>query len=87
MTLPMHPGWEEHFPAPKGESRSYLVGLPVLITVWDDGTVVYDVDTSEATKSVIDAWYEGDVEEGLMAEVMHADVERVAADHERRQGK
>lgn len=29
--------------------RTYVVGLPVMVTVHDDGTVTYDIDTSEAT--------------------------------------
>ena len=59
----------------KGESRSYIVGLPVLITVWDDGTVIYDVGTEEAGEAIRDDYY---TDQGL------ADAERVDADHDRR---
>lgn len=30
-------------------SRSYVIGLPVVITVYDDGTVKAEVDLSEAS--------------------------------------
>lgn len=32
------------------EPRTYVVGLPVVITVHDDGTVTADVDLSEAAE-------------------------------------
>ena len=35
-------------------SRTYLVGLPVAITVYDDGTVEYDLDASEASTAIFD---------------------------------
>jgi hypothetical protein len=35
-------------------SRSYVVGLPVIVTVHDDGTVTYEVDTSEAAGAIAD---------------------------------
>lgn len=67
-----------------GESRSYVVGLPVLVTVWDDGTVVYDVDTSEAGEAVDESWYEREHDDPVTWETMRADVERINADHDRR---
>jgi hypothetical protein len=50
-------------------SRSYLVSLPVLITVHDDGRVEYDVDTTEAATAV--------AEESAPAD----DVARIAEHH------
>ncbi|TCJ21663.1 hypothetical protein [Nocardioides jejuensis] len=35
-------------PAP----RQYVVGLPVIVTIHDDGTVAYDVDTAETSVSL-----------------------------------
>jgi hypothetical protein len=32
--------------------RTYVVGLPVIVTVSDDGTVTYEVDTSEAGAAI-----------------------------------
>lgn len=70
----------------QGESRSYVVGLPVLITVWDDGTVIYDIDTAEAAEAVSDGWYETEPDgpDDVPYEVMQADVERIGTDHDRR---
>jgi hypothetical protein len=39
-------------------SRSYWVGLPVGVTVHDDGRVEVEVDMSEASKSMGEQWYE-----------------------------
>lgn len=61
----------------KGESRSYLVGLPVLITVWDDGTVVYDVGTEEASVAIWDDLDQPDTD------TLKADAQRIEDDHER----
>lgn len=61
----------------QGESRSYLVGLPVLITVWDDGTVVYDVGTEEASVAILD-----DPDQPDEATLL-ADVKRIEDDYER----
>lgn len=69
---------------PQGESRSYIVGLPVLVTVWDDGTVVYDIDTSETDSAVIDSWYEDGSVEGPPYKQMVDDVEAIQRDHVRR---
>lgn len=40
--------------------RSYWVGLPVGITVTDDGSVEYEIDTSEASSAMRDTWYESE---------------------------
>jgi hypothetical protein len=60
------------------DTRSYLVSLPVLISV--TGTVVtYDIDTSEASEAIAEdqgnLYYEGDLAEDIAA---------VEADHDRR---
>lgn len=34
------------------EPRTYVVGLPVILTVSDDGRVVFEVDFSEAIKGM-----------------------------------
>lgn len=57
-------------------ARAYHVSLPVRVTVEDDGTVTYDVDTSEAGVEVRDEYY-GDADTA-------ADVARIEADHTRR---
>lgn len=36
------------------EPRSYVVGLPVIVTVNPDGTVTHEVDLSEAAEAVAD---------------------------------
>lgn len=66
----------------KGESRLYVVGLPVLITVWDDGTVIYDVATEEAGAAV---WEDGgNMIDAPDDDTIRADRERIDADHNRR---
>lgn len=66
---------------PKG--RSYLLGLPVLVTVYEDGTVSYDVDTAETGAAIRESepdtnWSEAEVRpDGLL----EADAERADADH------
>ena len=42
------------FPRPPVNERSYTVGLPVTITVTDDGVVSLEVDLSEATEAIDD---------------------------------
>lgn len=42
------------------EPRFYAVGLPVAITVHEDGTVEFDVDLSEAAESI---WDDADAED------------------------
>jgi len=41
-------------------ARSYWVGLPVGVTVGDDGSVTVEVDMSEASSSMSDEWAEAD---------------------------
>lgn len=53
--------------------RSYLVGLPVSVTVYDDGTVTYAVDTADAGYAV-----------AREADGTDADVAAIDADHKRR---
>ena len=65
--------------APKGESRSYVVGLPVLVTVWDDGTVVFDVATEEAGEAVRDDYYDPHPNGQVWA-----DIKRIEDEHEAR---
>jgi hypothetical protein len=62
-------------------TRSYAVGLPVVITVHDDGTVEYDVDTTEAGSAI---WEDGADYEGNGEEAMSNDQEAIEADHDRR---
>jgi hypothetical protein len=70
------------------EARSYWVGLPVGITVADDGTVTYEVDTSEAGQAIMEIDYNLYDNEGkeivIPEEVMLADRDRIDADHDRR---
>lgn len=70
---------------PTTEPRTYVVGLPVAVTVHDDGTVTYDVDTSEAGQAVSEADAPDDVvtDEQAEAYVRQADLDRAAieADH------
>lgn len=61
----------------QGECRQYLVGLPVLITVWDDGTVVYDVGTEEASCAIFDDPDQPD------EATLQADAKRIEDDYER----
>lgn len=56
--------------------RSYLVGLPVVITVTDEGRVRYEVDTSEAAQAVGEEY---DVPESV--------IDAIDADHDRRHGR
>ena len=60
--------------------RSYTIGLPVTITIDDDGTVTYEVDFSDATNSMDendqydDEGNELDVDEAALAEdIQHVD--------------
>ena len=63
------------------EPRIYVLGLPVVVTVADDGTVTYEVDSAETGTSL---WEDEDhVEEYGDAQV-EADFALVEADHARR---
>lgn len=61
-------------------SREYWIGLPVGVTVHDDGRVTYSIDTSEATDIDEDsaAWEEYGEEQVL------ADVKLIGAEHQKR---
>jgi hypothetical protein len=63
------------------EPRVYLVGLPVMVVVHDDGTVVYEVDTSEAGASLFETEH---IETEYDEDTIAADAARVEADHHRR---
>lgn len=62
------------------EPRTYLVGLPVAVTVHTDGTVTYEVDTAEAGAAI--AEYENDLPSTKHQQI--ADIAIVEADHYRR---
>lgn len=59
--------------------RTYVVGLPVVVTVWDDGTITYEVDTSDAAAEIA-ASDEAHAEYALAAV---ADALAVEVDHNR----
>lgn len=63
-------------------SRSYVVGLPVVITVSADGMVTYEVDTSEASCAVSDALWNMDVVPD--EDDIQRDMAAIDADHARR---
>jgi hypothetical protein len=61
-----------------------VVGLPVIITVRDDGKVFYMVDSSEASSAIRDE-YPNDFDTDNITEAdVKADLPRVEADHEKR---
>lgn len=62
------------------EPRTYLVGLPVAVTVFDDGTVTYEVDTAEAAVAITEC----EMEPQPPQEVVDRDAERIEFDHYRR---
>lgn len=59
-------------------SRQYLIGLPVVVTVHEDGTVDYAVCAEDASVALLDADHEYGEEQ------VAGDVKRVDADLERR---
>ncbi len=63
------------------EPRTYLVGLPVAVTVHIDGTVTYDVDTAEASVAI----FESTQEDLPPNDVMVHDAAIIDVDHYRRQ--
>ena len=65
-------------------SRTYVVGLPVLITVHDDGTVEWDIDRSEAGSGINENYPSTYDKPPLAQEVVDDDVERIEADVEER---
>jgi hypothetical protein len=72
------------YPAPEGGAgpRAYLVGLPVTVTVADDGTVSYDVDTSEAGQAIRESGTSGHTDAQIDADADTVDraVERAHFD-------
>lgn len=46
-------------------ARSYWVGLPVGITVHDDGSVTIEVDASEASEAMAELWREQGPDNGF----------------------
>lgn len=64
------------------EPRTYVAGLPVLITVHDDGTVEYEVDTSEAREGAYEFYCEANHE--ITEEQMLADLEAIELDRDRK---
>ena len=64
-----------------GNSRSYVVGLPVMVTVDDSGKVTYEVDTAETGVSL---WEDEDNCASYGDALVEADIARVEADHDRR---
>jgi hypothetical protein len=63
-------------------TRSYTVGLPVTIYVNDEGTVHYEVDTSEASSAMNDDWVSFGKDDAR--DQLAADMDRVDADHDKR---
>lgn len=59
--------------------RTYVVGLPVIITVHDDGTVEYEIDKGEAAESIAETYPSIDALPPVSQETVDADVERVQA--------
>lgn len=67
---------------PVPPSRSYVVGLPVIITVAHDGSVTYELDTSEASVAV---WKDDQTE--YDEEDVKQDSLKVEADYQRRRAE
>lgn len=63
--------------------RTYLIGLPVSVTVTDQGEVTYTVHKEEASIALVDSFYEGDADDGLTIEQVIEDSRAVSADYEK----
>lgn len=63
------------------EPREYVIGLPVIVTIHDDGTVKYEIDTAETGVSL---YVDEEASENYASEQIAADAERADADHDRR---
>lgn len=65
-------------------SRSYVVGLPVVVTVHEDGVVTYEVDTSEAGEGIRENYPDlneeppGDADPKVWHEAVQAEVDKDA---------
>ena len=55
--------------------RSYCVGLPVVITVHDDGVITYEIDVGEAPSAI---WEDEGVD--FTDDQRHADQAAISAD-------
>lgn len=62
--------------------RHYLVGLSVLVTVDDDGTVTYDVFTEDAGIAVDQEYSWG--QDADSEKIIEADIQRIEADIDKR---
>ena len=63
------------------KARTYVVGLPVIVTVHDDGRVEYDVDTAETSVAIFDTEAN---DPGYPIEVIIVDAGIIDHDHDRR---
>lgn len=66
------------------EPRTYVVGLPVIVTVTADGEVLYDIDTSETSLAIFDA--NDEQASPVSDEQITLDMIACNADHDRRHG-
>lgn len=64
--------------------RTYWVGLPVGVTVHDDGTVEYEIDTAEAGSAVRELLGDSMGIEEPDEDLVLADADLIDHDHERR---
>lgn len=68
--------------APK--SRTYAIGLPVIVTVSNEGTVDYEIDTSEASQALVEAFYDGHFSEEISEVEIFRHAGYIELDHDRR---
>lgn len=61
--------------------RTYVIGLPVVVTVRGDGSVDYWIDTADAP---LELWEDEEHCEEYGEAVVQADVATIAAEHDRR---
>ena len=66
------------------KSHTYAIGLPVIVTVSDSGTVHYEIDTSEASKALVDGFYDGHFSEEVNEVDIFRDAGHIELDHDRR---
>ena len=71
---------------PADTSRTYVIGLPVVVTVHDDGTVTYEVDLSEASEAPMEDGNEIDeIDEDTRVEDKIRISDAVTAEYRRRE--
>lgn len=73
---------------PDLSDRVYMVDLPAYVTVTDEGTVTYEVETSEAGSAVKDEFNSDEYRTfhpDATVDRHRADVDAIEADHARRQ--